>query len=70
MKKNWKRLMLGVTAMFLLQACVTVHKVRHYRHYHYRYCMGISQQIIDTIWFNRLATCMAMEPATVYEHKG
>ncbi len=70
MKKNWKLLMLGVTAMFLLQSCVTVHKARHPHHHHHRHGTVINQPTIDVILYNMPATYMAMNPATVYEHKG
>lgn len=70
MRKNWKLLMLGMPAVFLLQSCVTVRKARHHRHRHHRHCMVINRQTTDTTLFNVPATYMAMEPATVYEHKG
>lgn len=70
MGKNWKLLMLGVTAMFLLQSCVTVRKDRHHRHYHHRHCMVICQQTVDTASSNMPATYMITEISTVYEHKG
>ena len=69
MKKNWKLLMLGVIAMFLLQSCVTVRKARH-RHHHHRHCMVISQQATNMTLFNTLAIYMAMDLAIVYEYKG
>ena len=69
MKKNWKLLMLGVIAMFLLQSCVTVRKARHC-HHHHRHCMVISQQTTNITLFNTLAIYMAMDLATVYEYKG
>ncbi len=69
MKKNWKLLMLGVIAMFLLQSCVTVRKARH-RHHHHRHCMVISQQTTNMTLFNTLAIYMAMDLTTVYEYKG
>lgn len=69
MKKNWKLLMLGVIAMFLLQSCVTVRKARH-RHHHHRHCMVISQQTTNMTLFNTLAIYMAMDLATIYEYKG
>ena len=69
MKKNWKLLMLGVSAMFLLQSCVTVRKARHH-HHHHRHCMVISQQTTNMTLFNTLAIYMAMDLATVYEYKG
>ena len=69
MKKNWKLLMLGVIAMFLLQSCVTVRKARH-RHHNHRHCMVISQQTTNITLFNTLAIYMAMDLATVYEYKG
>lgn len=70
MKKNWKLLILGVAAMFLLQSCITMRKARHHRHHHHRHCMVISQQSIDRTLFNIPATYMAMDSAIVYEHKG
>ncbi len=70
MKKNWKLLMFGVTAIFLMQSCVVVRKARPHRHHHHRHCMVISQRATDMTLFNMPATYMAMDPATVYEHKG
>lgn len=70
MKKNWKRLMLGVSAMFLLQSCVTVRKACHPHHHHHRHCMVISPQATDTTSLNAPSIYMARETPTAYEHKG
>ncbi len=70
MKKNWILLILGMTAMCLLQSCVTVRKARHHRHHHHRHCMLLYQQTIGTASFNVPATYMSIENPINYERKG
>ena len=70
MKKNWKILILGVTAMCLLQSCVTVRKARPHHHRHHRHCMLLYQQPTGTDSFNVPATYMAIEDPINYERKG
>ena len=41
MKQIGKLLILGMTVMFLLQSCVTMHRSRH--HYHRRHCFVVIQ---------------------------
>lgn len=70
MKKNWKLLMLGVTAIFLMQSCVVVRKARPHRHHHHRHCMVPCQQTTDAASFNVSVVYMATENSTSYELKG
>lgn len=70
MKKNWKLLILGVTAMCLLQSCVTVRKARYHRHHHHRHCMFLYQQTKGTASFNVPAPYVAIENSINYERKG
>lgn len=70
MKKNWKLLMLGMIALFLMQSCVVVRKARPHHHHHHRLCMLLYQQTIGTASFNAPATYMATENSISYERKG
>lgn len=70
MKKNWKLLILGVTAMCLLQSCVTVRKAHTHHHRHHRHCMLLYQQPTGTDSLNVPDTYMAIETPINYEHKG
>ncbi|MEQ2407126.1 hypothetical protein AAAU27_03455 [Bacteroides ovatus] len=70
MKKNWKILILGVTAMCLLQSCVTVRKARPHHHRHHRHCMLLYQQPTGTDSLNVPDTYMAIEDPINYERKG
>ena len=68
MKKNWKLLILGMTAMCLLQSCVTVRKAHH--HHLHRHCMLLYQQPTGTDSLNVPDTYIAIENPINYERKG
>lgn len=70
MKKNWKLLILGMTAMCLLQSCVTVRKARPHHHRHHRHCMLLYQRPTGTDSLNVPDTYMAIEDPINYERKG
>ncbi|CCY05049.1 conserved domain protein [Eggerthella sp. CAG:1427] len=67
--KNWKLLILGVTAMFLMQSCMVVRKTRPH-HHHHRHCMFLYQQPTSTDSLNVPDTYMAIETPINYERKG
>lgn len=67
--KNWKLLILGVTAMFLMQSCMVVRKTRPH-HHHHRHCMFLYQQPTGTDSLNVPDTYMAIETLINYERKG
>lgn len=67
--KNWKLLILGVTAMFLMQSCMVVRKTRPH-HHHHRHCMFLYQQPTGTDSLNVPDTYMAIETPINYERKG
>ena len=68
--KTWKLLILGVTAMFLMQSCMVVRKTRPHHHHHHRHCMFLYQQPTGTDSLNVLDTYMAIETPINYERKG
>ena len=68
--KNWKLLILGVTAMFFMQSCMVVHKTRPHHHHHHRHCMFLYQQPTGTDSLNVHDTYMAIEIPINYERKG
>lgn len=49
MKPIWRFLALGITAMFLLQSCVTVHPLHRHRRHHHRHCLVVEPPTKNTV---------------------